>query len=401
MTVELLARVQSRLSAFAERGVRRLALEVQGEQVSFTLRDTRVQAVCTCGSESCEHQTIAAHFFAEQSEPIAVMSPPVKHRSSLRPPAPHHADAQQLADALEELCLATARAGVSVQDSPSIRAALDQLGNASRQPPSLALARFIGRFQNALTLGEIGEVARLLAGAHAWAAELQQASSSPEAVARTRAWLGTSEGDTPGSLTDVTLIEIGREWLNGLTRSSLERRYLIDLADGQLYSEERRRGDQDISVGPCPRVVQVSFAALETAVLPQRTRLLQYAITLEPTNSQWQRLAELGESDVTALRTRFAREVSACPALAEPVALFAPAQLAALTTGSLRDSGGAKLELWDDSGAQLAEVVRTLASEGEPVWLLGRLKLLEQGLVLRPISALLRSGDAYRLRRIT
>lgn len=402
MTPSLRA-IHARLSAFGERGVRRVSVDVSGEQVSFTLREARVVAVCTCAVEGCEHQALAIRLLMEPGEPHETFVAPaaVKHRSSMRPPAAQ-SEATQLAGAIEELCLATARAGVSAQDSPSIRAALDQLQHAPVQAPSLSLSRFIGRFQNALALGEIGELASLLAGAQAWAKEQERGLLSTEVASRTRAWLGARVADAGDSLTDVTLVELGREWLTGLTRSAIERRYLVDLADGQLYCEERRRADQDVSVGPCPRVVQVSYAALERAVLPPRTNLLQYAITLEPGTEHWQRLAELGEADMSALRTSYAHALEACPGLAEPVVLFAARDCGKVSpSSSLRDASGTRLTLRDDAGAPLGDTVRTLSGEGEVVWLLGRLRLLSSGLALRPISALLRLESGYRLRRIT
>jgi hypothetical protein len=361
-----------------------------------------VQAVCTCGGERCEHYSAALRFFGEDGA-AAVLAPrePSAKRSSLHPPAPPGNEARALGEALSELCLATARAGAGAADSPSLRAALEQLNAAAPEPLPVSLGRFVGRFTHALSSGEVGEVARLLTGAQRFSDALRAGDSSPEEKARARAWLGPSEGEAPAALTDVVLMEIGREWLAGRVRSAIERRYLIDLASGELYCEERRRGDPDVSVGPCPRVVQVAFAELETALSPGRARLLQYTVSPEPSALQWTRLAALGEAEVSALATRFADAERRCPGMAEPAALFAPRELVSGPGSSLRDSMGVRLALSDDSEVPQAETLRALCGDGELVWILGRLRGLESGLTLRPISVLVKRGTGLSLRRVT
>lgn len=406
--------LSARLLAHGERGVRRISIDVQTEQVTFSLRDGRVRAQCTCGAETCEHQSAALALFREpvvsgsssDANPMPVslsLSVPreVRVRSSLRPPAHVAASALGLADALDELCLATARAGVSASESASIRAALEQLSHAASDPPSLSLARFIGRFHGALAMGEVGKLARLLSGAQAFAAELRSGDTSREAQARARAWLGVGDADSAASLTEVVLLEVGREWLAGLTRSAIERRYLVDASSGELYCEERRRGEHDISVGPCPRVVQVAFAELTTATVPPRARLLQYTVSPEPSAAHWQRLSELGESRLSVLATQFATATRRCPGLAEPCVLFAAAELTAGVLGALRDASGARLELRDDADGMLLDALRALVGSDEIVWVLGRLRGLARGLSLRPVSVLVKGKGGLRLRRVT
>ena len=77
--VSLPAELSGRLFAHGGRGVRRVSIEVLGEQVTFTLRDGGVQVLCTCGVELCEHYTIAVGMFGE-----AVSAPAV--RTSATPP---------------------------------------------------------------------------------------------------------------------------------------------------------------------------------------------------------------------------------------------------------------------------------------------------------------------------
>jgi hypothetical protein len=197
------------------------------------------------------------------------------------------------------------------------------------------------------------------------------------------------------------LIEVGREWLAGFTRSAIERRYLIDLASAELYCEERRRGESDVSVGPCPRVVHVAFAEVETALSPPRARLLQYTVTPEPSPAQWQRLGELGERRIPTLITQYANAVRRCPGLAEPALLFAPSALSPAPLDSLRDETGARLSLRDDGDGTQAEAVRSLVGADEIVWVLGRLRGLASGFSLRPVSVLVRTAGGLALRRVT
>lgn len=391
----------ARLSRHGERGVRRVSIDVLGEQVTFTRRDAGVQAVCSCGAEGCEHYRVALRFFGDEPAATLLPAPAPKARASSRPAALSHDDAEAVAEALEELCLATARAGTSAHDSPSIRAALDQLIASAPQPLPLCLLRFIGRFHDALAVGEAAGAARLLSGAQSWAEEVRRGDRSQGSLARRRAWLGSLEGEAPASLTDVTLVEVGREWLTGLTRSSLERRYLVDVSNGELYAEERRRGEQDISVGPCPRVVHVAFGELDTATEPPRARLLQYTVSPEPGEPHWERLAELGETRLPELLAHYADAAERCPGLAEPVVLFAPRELGQGSAGCLRDATGARLELRDDQDAPAADTLRELTAGGDLVWVAGRLKGKAAGLSLRPISLLVRKHGRVRLLRVT
>jgi hypothetical protein len=254
----------------------------------------------------------------------------------------------------------------------------------------------------ALKVGEVGKVARLLDGAQRLVLEMRAEKPSSRTQAHFRSWLGTSEGEPLGALADSTLVEVGREWLAGTSRASIERRYLIDLHDGEVYSEERRRGEQNTSVGPCPRIVQVAYGELDDAVQPRRLRLLQYAVSPEPSQEQWKRLSEFargGLSDLAALYASIARRA---PGTSEPFVLFSPAQskLGSEPT-HLRDSRGAGIEIVDDADVPMLDTLRAMAEADEVVWIAGRLTGLARGLVLRPTSMLLRREGRFSLRRVT
>ncbi|MFM2417178.1 MAG: hypothetical protein RL385_1901, partial [Pseudomonadota bacterium] len=211
-----------------------------------------------------------------------------------------------------------------------------------------------------------------------------------------------SRSDAPTEpFTDAVLVEVAREWLHGITRYALERRYLVELATGALLCEERPRGTADISVGPCPRVVHVAYGEVESAMRPRRLRLLQYSIEIEPSPSQWQQLAGLGVGRFADLLVRFGRELAEAPALAEPFALVSPAGLEDERGGALRDADGDRLELSDDAGGIVLPTLHRLAQGGDLVWIAGRLRGTSRGMTLRPTSLLVQTGQGYSLRRVT
>jgi hypothetical protein len=394
----------ARFLLHAEAGVRRVTFDVHGEQLTLFVRHGKLFAQCTCGAEACEHQKLAASFLGldKASLPTPAATESV-HRSSLRPPPPgRDGDLAALAGALDDLCLAMARTGLDAPDSPSIREAFEQVLAHAPRPPSLTLARWIGRLGEALAVGELGKVARLLDGAQRWVLETRAEHPSSSSVSQLRSWLGRSEGDLQATLADSTLVEVGREWLTGTSRASIERRYLLDLHDGEVYCEERRRDEQDISVGPCPRLVHLAFAELDQAVQPGRLRLLQYTVSPEPSHEQWRQLSEFARTRVDDLCSYYASIARRAPGTSEPFVLFSP-QNGQLGTDQalIRDSQEKGIELVDDADVPIVDTLRAMAERDEVVWIAGRLTGLTRGLVLRPTSMLLKREGRFSLRRVT
>jgi hypothetical protein len=383
----------ARFLQHADSGLRRLNIELANEQVTLFTRDGRLRELCTCGVDRCEHIAVVLRFLAEgaaQATPAEV-----RVRSSMRPPPP---DSTQLslASAFEELCLATARAGIEARDSPSIKQALEQLLNAAPTPMPLSLARWIGRFRDGLSFGEVGELSRLLDGALAFAELLRE--DSVGGLELRRAWLGTAEASE--ALSEVTLVEVAREWITGLDRASIERRYLIELVSGQVYTEERLRGDSAISDGPCPRLAQVAFAEIDGATRPRRAKLLQYSLSMQVPEAPWQRVVSLAQTELSAVRERFAAELRECPALAEPFAIFAPAQID-LASNALSDARGERLTLRSDPNLSGIDALLAATRGTDIVCVLGRLLGRASGLLMKPLSAVVRNGDWLELRRVT
>jgi hypothetical protein len=390
------AQLAARLARHADAGMRRVTLDVSGEQVALFLRQGRLRALCTCGLDGCDHLATALGFLGER---VSVV-PEARARTSLRtPPPPAGPDHVALGQAFEELCLAVTRAGTSSPESPSIREALDQLLARVGTPAPLGLARWVARLQDALASGDPTFVARLLDGTRELASELVRGDRSPAALARRRVWLGTADG-AADSLTDATLVEVGRERLNGLTRASIERRYLLDVASGEAFKEERRAADQEVSVGPCPRVVHVAFAELDAGSLPRRVRLLQYTVSIAPSAELWMRIGEHAAHSVRELGIRYAEGARSAPGQAEQFVLFAPREVPSAAGGRLIDDTGDSLPLADDTDAT-AQVMQAASAGGEVVWVAGRLLGLARGLALRPTSLLVRRGEGVHLCRIT
>lgn len=391
MSDALRAELSARLLQHADAKLRRVSCEVAGEQVLFWLRGEGLHESCTCGRDGCEHLRAALRFLSGASAP----SLDARTRMSSSPPAPVGDSA--LATALEELCLATARAGIRNADSPSIQRALRELLAAS-EPTPLPLARWVGRLGEALATKEVGETARLFAGALAWVDQLRANDSSEAARAQRAAWLDEREGLAGESLADVTLLEVAREWVAGTTRAQIERRYLVELSAGDVFVEERRRGELDVSVGPCPRLASVAFAELTSATRPPRARLLQYTITVQVPETALARVVVVAESEVAALRDRYVVDVRAAPALAEPFVIFAPAAFERGLRGALYDGQGERIELAEPLGG---EALNTALRDGELVVVLGRLLGRDGGLALLPLSAIVRRGAWLELSRIT
>jgi hypothetical protein len=389
--------LSARFAAHAEAGLKRVQLEIAGEQVVLFLRKGQLHGQCTCGAQPCDHLETALHFLGER--PSLVPSDP-RARSSLRPPAPAGGpDLAPVAEAFDELRLAVARAGSSAPDSPAIRDALEQLVQRAGTPVPLGLSRWIARLLEALALRETGQVARLLDGTRQLADDIVSGERGSAAQLRKRAWLGLSEGPVHDSLTDATLLEIARERLAGVSRVAIERRYLVDLSSGEIFKEERRVGDQEMSVGPCPRVVHVAFAEVESGALPRRVRLLQYTVSAQPSAEQWARIKDHALHNVRELSARFAAGQKAAPGLAEPFVLLAPRTLSSAPDARLRDANGDAVQLSDETPA--ADALRAASADGELVWVAGRLLGLSRGLVMRPASALVRRADGLHLNRIT
>ncbi len=378
-------------AADAPGAVRRLTMdiEVDGrvELVTLTLRDGELQCISSDGQIAGPHVMAALRFVAAL-DPHEDSSPPgpavAAARRSLEPGPP-----SDLADALDDLLTAVTRVGVDkAQHAPSVDAALERVVDAAPKPTPTGLGRFIGRLQHELRAGELHRTVRLLDGASRLADALRLERPDNESERRIGAWLGARAGSTPEVelLSDRTMIEVGREWLSGTERATVERRYLIDVHSGAAFREDRPRLAK-ASLGPCPRQLHVGLAEIEAGPSPQRIRVLQYEVQTGVPTESWERLHQVASRSFAEVTDRYRHAVQSYPSLAEPFVLVAPYRIDHDEVFKAFDPEGHQLLLnrSERRGAVLA-FYDLLADGMEPSWLAGRLTDVGGAVCLTPFA---------------
>jgi hypothetical protein len=376
-----------------------IALNGQREVVSFRMRDGALSWSCSCAEADCAHAQAGLAYLldAEPTTPEDRITEP--HESPAGAPSdrrvvaesdqPASANTGALTEALSDLLIAVARAGADGGLSASVDEGLTRLRAAAPSPLPLGVARWIGRLKQAIAEHDADELARVLDGGGRLLADLGAARPAGEGRQRVLSWLGalSNDGDGVTRVSDLTLIEIAREWLPGVERAGVERRYLIDLADGQIYREERAAGAQTASLGPCPRLLTVWLAVVEESAPPKRIRLLQYAVTPVIEASVWEALAPHAVRDFASLLATYRGALGQFAGLTEPFATLAVSRIDA---GGLVGADGQRLPLLCPDNASLPRYLETLAQDGEPLWVAGRLADHEGLLGLTPLAAALR-----------
>ena len=389
-------------AATGEGAVRRLTMdvEVEGrvEMVTLSLRDGELQCVSSDARNDGPHVRAALQFVAGM-ETREDSSPPGS-LVSISAQSPEQSSASELADALDDLLTAITRIGVDkAQHAPSVDAALERLIGVAPTPTPSGLGRFIGRLQQAIRSAELRRVARLLEGASELADALRATTPSPQAELRIGAWLGTRPGSTPDVelLHDRTMIEVGREWLSGTERASLERRYLIDAHSGGIYREDRLR-NANASLGPCPRQLRVGLAEVEPGPNPRRIRVLQYEVEPDVPAESWDRLHQVASQSFVEITEQYRCALRSSPALCEPFALIAPFRIERNGGFKAFDAEGHQLVLdrSERRGAVLA-FYDLLAQGIEPSWLAGRLTDTGTTVCLTPFAMGTFDGKYTRL----
>lgn len=374
-----------------EGAVRRLTMdiEIEGriELVTLALRDEQLQCVSSDGRNDGPHVVAALRFIAgtESNEPS---SPPAPAASVAGRPVERGAF-QDLAAAIDDLLTAITRVGVDkARHAPSVDAALERVIAMAPHPTPSGLGRFIGRLQQEMRLGDVRSVARILDGASRLASELRPQASTPESEERVSAWLGPRPGCTPKPemLYDRTMVEVGREWLSGTERTSVERRYLVDVTSGGIYREDRPR-QATASLGPCPRQLRVGLAEVEAGPTPRRIRVLQYEVQLDVPRETWECLQQVASRSIAEVTEHYKQSVKAYPSLSEPFALIAPYRIERNGVFKALDTEGRQLILnrAERRGAALA-FCDLLAEGVEPRWIAGRLTDCVATLCLTPFS---------------
>lgn len=373
----------------AESGeVRRVTLEVsaegRSELVTVTLQpDGALLVAATDGNASGPHVRAALEILAGASQPVMGG----EAGPSVPPTAPQASARHELANAVDDLLVAVVRHGVEeAYGTASVESAIEGVLGALAKPVPLGIARFIGRLYTELAVRDLHAVARILDGATRVVGHLRSEELSDDERRRVAAWISrpTDFDRDRETLHEKTLIEIGREWMAGTLRGSIQRRYLMLTTTGEVFCEERRRV-QTTSVGPCPRAVTVGLAEIRPGPVPRRIRLQQYAVSVAGDAEQWDRVAQFAVRKAEDLAPRYRADLKAFPALAEPVAVVRVESLD-LRSSRVVTPGGDALALKLAPGVD--ERLATVTVDHPIVWMAGRLRDDEAGrLMLDPFSA--------------
>lgn len=364
------------------------------EMVSLRLGDTGLSWSCSCGQPGCAHARVALELLAGGVRRMGSSAPPPPASGpDVRVVQPTERavskDGEGLADALCDVVTAVARVGVESGEAAAVKDSLRPLFDVAPQPLPLGIVRWVGRLKLALSENDTAGLARVLHGGSQVAEDLR--ASNPDANARMRLTtvMGVLEEDAGGldRISDRSLVEVAREWVDGLESSAIERRYLIDLHDGVLYREERLRGGPSASLGACPRSLHVGLAEVEPGTGPRRLHVLQYAASPEVSQSAWTLVGGWATQDWSELLSQYRDAVAAAPGLAEPFVLVAPAGIEVdVSTAVLHDPEGRELQLEGGPWPAALDYLDGLTSMRPAAWIAGRLVAREGLLCLRPIS---------------
>ncbi len=386
------------VAAMRAAGLSRITFELsrdgKEELVVVTAREDELVCVSSDGATDGAHIAAARALLATlsfESADLGVAPAP-------KPTVVAAANADiAVADALDDLLTAIIRAGIDeAEDSPAVKEAIKRI-TSLREPLPLGLSRFVGRLRFALRTHELTVVARLLDGASRLVGNLRSGTRSEDERVRLSAWL--DRGRVYETIHDRVLVEVGREWVDGVEPASIERRYLAHIGDGEVFVEERAR-DQQSSVGSCPRYVRVGLAEVEQGPLPRRIRLLQYAASPTVREGRFRELGELANTEFEELAFSFRYDLKSFPALTEPFVLVAPnrcefegEQLV------LIDAESRPLPIAQDgegTAALLSEIVRAR----DVLFLAGRVIDRAGALVFVPFSVVSRENGALAFHRL-
>lgn len=397
------------------------------EVVTLRLRDGTLSLVCTCGKTACDHAHAAlALLDAVEPQEVEVLELGERRSSEWvdlpmrvsELPAPQLKAGldvrEELATALTDVRTAVARSGLSEGVSAGVLEALERVGRYTSTPNTVGLRGFVGALRSGLEARDKDTTVRALAAANTMIEALRATTPTEASELRIATWLGPSSGtvlsSAPSSpvshalnnarVSERTYLELSREQRPGLTRADIERRYLFDLADGALYREDRSPNEPNVSVGPCPRSINVGFAHLEPGLPPRRIRLLQYTTTPMVELSVFEKVASFALPSFEPLLQRHRDHVQQGGELSDLLALVRPARTAerapSQTDVRLLDEAGHALPLRGNEG--VARKLEIFLSEATPLWVFGR--VLQQGteLVLVPLAACARKhGRATHL----
>jgi hypothetical protein len=444
--------------------VERISVDVrlgdQTEVVLLRLHAGQLQTSCTCGQPRCAHAQHALRWLVQpQTLPLPQPESSTKRSSSrlervvvdrqsvldargstganpnaasgllpldslaarvsvpidVRPiepkPVPLRASPQSLAEALEDAITALVRAGLVAEPSASVTEMLSRVAREAGTPLPLGAARWIGRVRDAIDQRDVSLIAHALAGASTVAADLREPHPNREAQERLTTWLGDTQRFELMRVSDRLLLEVAREWLNGVERQQIERRYLVDLNSGESYREDRPRRAHLASVGGCPRLIGVGFAEVEQGATPRRMHLLQYTTTPSIDRASWDLLAAWAQRDSEALAAAYRESLQRYGALSEPFALVMPESLELTPLPAILLDRGPPLPIGsdDESGllGRFVELCQGTATESDQperplriAWVAGRLFDRDGLLMLKPLALGILTSAGLRHERL-
>ena len=277
-------------------------------------------------------------------------------------------------DALRDFALTFWRSGIAGAKRGALEDSLRQVRLAASKTSQ---ARWMARFQQALVAEDVHALAHLLRGA------LEPSKASTQ------------------TLSDLRLVEVAREHVDAKSARQLERRTLIDLADGNVYSEERLQGAV-ASIGPMPRVLDVGLAEAQLEASPPSLSIHQYTLqaTLDATTGT--QLEALAERDFTRLMERVDSALAAHPGFAEPVFLVAPTSWGSDAKHeqlNMRDASDVALRMSDEDVSACLTLLDVLR-ERTPAWLVVRAAPRAGAHAFVPLSCGYLEGEAWVVRRL-
>jgi hypothetical protein len=385
------------------------------EMVTLGLRDGDLFVQSTDGEKKGPHVLEALRLIAAGADalPKGVRTSPgeIEARMSLAPPDGRTSDPDAaarraaLADAIQDVVTAVARVGVrEARDAPTVREALERLTAHVPPPMPVAMARSLGVLRASFTTLDTDRVARILEGLARLTEDLRADAPDERARRRMVSWLGATaaSGSDVTRISDRTFVEVGREYLAGLERASVERRYLVCTDTGEIFREERTRGAAGASVGPCPRVVTVGLGEVEEGASPRAIRLLQYAVSSTAAADVAERVSHVASRKMEDLARSYRETLERFPGIAEPFAVVAPGAFDRDPGPVLLDAEGVALPLARADEPARAEALVSFLGEGVSLeWIAGRLVDVDGCLLMMPCSAAIRTEAGAVVRRLS
>lgn len=345
------------VDATVERVVVEVRIADRTELVTLGIQGDRLLVVASDGQSQSSPAARAALAWVAR-EPVRTSAPPdtARHARSLAPPPPSPVAA--LAAMVADLVTAIVRGGTAAPESPAI---LDALARIGRAGPPIEVQRWIGRLRASLAVADEIDVARLLDGVTALGTASDILALPTERVV------------------DQTYVELGREILDGLTPSAIERRHLVCLSDGSVVAEDRLR-DSPSSNGPCPRIVVAGLAEKSRV---ERLHVIQYSVAAVDGETH-ARIEELATNVVDAFGACAA--VLRAPQRYSFVETVSLVRVAGIVDGVLCDPTGTPIPLAHDEEPGACAALVEWAGAGDVAWVLGRWSLRGEQASLVPLT---------------